>query len=99
MSIIPFLRGAIEDVTVEVENRITGVLQATEGAALVSVSAIFGAVEVLVRQVIQVVFGLANTVVAEGFNVLDAVVTAALGTVGDEDEDVSIVTITSEEGN
>ena len=84
MSAITFLRGAIEDVSNEVEDRTVGVLRATESAVLAFISAIFVAVEVSVRQVVQVVFGLANTVVTEGFNVLDAVATAALGAVEDE---------------
>ncbi len=84
MSAITSLRGAVEDATDEVEARIVGVLRATEGAALAFISAIFVTVEVSVRQVVQVVFGLANTVVAEGFTVIDAVVTAALGEVEDE---------------
>ncbi len=84
MSAITSLRGAVEDATDEVEIRIIGVLRATESAVLAFVSAIVVAVEVSVRQVVQVVFGLANTVVAEGFNVIDAVATAALGEVEDE---------------
>ncbi len=86
MSATTSLRGAVEDATDEVEIRIIGVLQATEGAALAFISAIFVAVEVSVRQVVQVVFGLANTVVTEGFTVVDAVVTAALGAAEDDDE-------------
>lgn len=88
MSAITSLRGAIEGVTDEAEDRAVGVLRAIEGAALAFVSAVFVAVEVSVRQVVQVGFGLANTFVTEGFTVLDSVVTAALGAVeGDEDDD------------
>ena len=93
MSAITSLRGAVEGVTDEAEDRVVGVLQATEGAVLAFVSAIFVAVEVSARQVVQVFFGLATTVVSEGFNVVDSVVTAALGVPVDEDE------INTEEGN
>lgn len=85
MSAITSLRGAIEGVTDEAEDRAIGVLRATEGAFLAFVSAIFVAVEVSVRQVVQVGFGLANTFVSEGFNVADAVITAVLGEVEEED--------------
>ena len=84
MSAITSLRGAIEGVTDEAEDRVIGVLRATEGAFLAFVSAIFVAVEVSVRQVVQVGFGLANTFVSEGFNVADAVITAVLGEVEEE---------------
>ena len=90
MSVITFLRGAIEDVSDEVEDRTVGVLRATEGAVLTFISAIFVAGEVSIRQVVQVVFGLTNTVVVEGFNVIDAVVTAVLGAAEDEEVDIDI---------
>ena len=80
MSAITSLRRAIEGVTDEAEERAIGVLQAF-------VSAIFVAVEVSVRQVVQVGFGLANTFVTESFAVADSIVTAALGVPVDEDED------------
>ncbi len=87
MSAITSLRRAIEGVTDEAEERAIGVLRATEGAVLAFVSAIFVAVEVSVRQVVQVGFGLANTFVTESFAVADSIVTAALGVPVDEDED------------
>ncbi len=103
MSAITSLRGAVEDATDEVETRIIGVLQATEGAALAFISAIFVAVEVSARQVVQVVFGLANTVVVEGFTVIDAVATAALGATEDVEESVNlggvIVNVDKKEGD
>ena len=80
MSAITSLRRAIEGVTDEAEERAIGVL-------LAFVSAIFVAVEVSVRQVVQVGFGLANTFVTESFAVADSIVTAALGVPVDEDED------------
>ena len=86
MSAITILRGAVAGATNEAENRIDGVISATESAALAFISAIFVAVEVTIRQVVQIVFDLANTVVAEGFNVIDAVATAALGAVEDEED-------------
>ena len=101
MSAITSLRGAIEGVTDEAEDRVIGVLRATEGAFLAFVSAIFVAVEVSVRQVVQVGFGLANTFVSEGFNVADAVITAVLGEVADEDVAETIVEagVDLQEGN
>ena len=93
MSAITSLRSAIEGVTDEADDRVIGVLRATEGAALAFVNAIFVAIEVSVGQVVQVAFDLADTVVTEGFNVIDAVVTVALGAVEDE------VDIASEEGS
>ncbi len=89
MSAITSLRGAVEGVTDEAEDRAIGVLRATEGAVLAFVSAIFVAVEVSARQVVQVFFGLAQTVVSEGFNVVDSVVTAALGVPVDEDDEIN----------
>ena len=88
MSAITSLRRAVEGVTDEAEERAIGVLQAIEGAVLAFVSAIFVAVEVSVRQVVQVGFGLANTFVSESFAVADSIVTAALGVPVDEDDDV-----------
>ena len=104
MSAITSLRNAVEGVTDEAEGRAVGVLRATEGAALALVSAIFVAVEVSVRQVVQIFFGFAETVVVEGLNVVDAVVTAVLGAAEDEVEDEGdsideVVDTASEEGN
>jgi len=105
MSAITTLRGAIGSVTIEVEDRIVGVINAAEGAVLAFVSAIFVAVEVSVHQVVETFFGLIQTVVDEGFNVVDAVVTAAFGAVED-DADIDAVTVNiigtvpgKEEGN
>ena len=89
MSAITSLRGAIEGIANEAEDRTVGVLRATEGAALAFVSAVFVAIEVSVRQVVQVLFGLVTTAVSESFNVADAVVTAVLGDLV-EDEDVNV---------
>ncbi len=85
MSAITTLRGAVKDVLNEVKTRVTGVLEASEGAVLAFVGAIFGAVDESVRQVVQVFFDLAGTVVDEGFNVADAVATAVLGAVEEVD--------------
>ncbi len=81
MSAITTLRGAVRDVSNEVEARVTGVLEASEGAVLAFVSV----VEVSVRQVVRVFFGFANIVVTEGFNVAEAVTTAVLGAVEEVD--------------
>ena len=85
MSAITTLRGAIKDVSNEVETRVIGVLEAGEGAVLAFIGAIFVAADESVRQVARVFFGLAITVVDEGFNVVDAFATAVLGTVEEED--------------
>ena len=87
MSAITSLRGVIEGATNEAEYRILGVLQAIESAMLTFVSAIFVAVEVSARQIVQVFFDLTQTMVRESFNVIDAVAAVALGEVEDEDID------------
>ncbi len=105
MSAITSLRNAVEGVADEAEDRVIGILKATEGAVLAFVSAIFVAIELSARQVVQVGFGLTLTFVSEGFNVVDSVVTAALGAVEDEVEDTTADLVAtsldtaSEEGN
>ncbi len=106
MSAITSLRRGVEAVTDEAEDRAIGVLRATEGAILAFVSAIFVAVEVSVRQVVQVGFGLVNTFVTESFTVVDSVISAALGVPESEDEDdeateslFEAIDTASEEGN
>ena len=101
MSAITSLRNALEGVTDEAEDRIIGVLQATEGIALGFISAVFDAVEGLARQVVAVFFDLAQTVVIGGFNVVDSVISVALGVATDESVDApfSSVIENDEEGS
>ncbi len=101
MSAITSLRNALEGITAEAEDRVVGVLRAIENAALIFISAIFGAVELSARQVVEVFFTLARTFVVESLNVVDSVVTAALGEVIIEDGDfiATVVENDEEEGD
>ena len=91
MSAITSLRNALEGVTDEAEDRVIGVLRATESAVLTFVNVITDAVELSTRQVVEIFFGLAQTFVAESFSIVDSVVTVVLGAATDEGEDFSIV--------
>ena len=99
MSAITSLRNALEGVTNEVEDRVSGFVGVTENAALAFVSAILGAIEISVRQVVEVFFSLAQTFVTESFNVIDSAVTAALGVPTNEDEGVDVAANSIFEGS